>query len=266
FHVKQWSVRGKQLADWKFPDHLHPDSILYIYHNQPRAILWNKQLKRWVEVSFIGSSFADCAVIDLAVDPEQHDLALAPGQVKRIRQIMKDLNLYPSPRIGQHIGDFSILIDTFSINAPPFDSDRIAWNEDLSVLSFGRNMLTEVSLAFRQLNGKYRKRRVESILQTAFFESYPIPKSTTSLKPFPQLPLLHGLPPDSKPNHARSSRTHIPVELLSIVVSKRMAVYGAEVGTDKNLRRVVAWLDIKSPTPKVMRKKPGLLARVLQRL
>jgi len=145
---------------------------------------------------------------------------------------MNQIKFWPSARIGEHVGDPAVRINSFLVNARSLDADQIAWTKNLSVFSIGSDMET-TQLAVKQPDGKYL---------------------TGYIYPFLKGPL--------------GSNRDTLEEVLAITVSSQSAIYGLQLmplgGEQTAKLHKVVWLDIASTKWRVTQIKDGWLARRIE--
>jgi hypothetical protein len=230
YRVTQWSKSGRGLSHWDVSSSLTPASILYVRDNELRAVMEDRRRDKHVEVTF-GQDSGAPRITDLPADVSAYDASLDRHTHETIRELMKTLNLVPSPILGQHVGNPRVNIDLFWVNARDVSWDKIAWTEDFSVIAFGWDSVV-MKLAVKGPDGEYRAGGVEGQVRTAVGAG----------------PVGEGW-----------------VELLAVAVSNGAAAYGVEVGRGRSARKYVLWVDVTSRDWRVSRREGGVLARPLGR-
>ncbi len=236
YHVKEWTAKGRRVADWKLPQTLEPLSTLLVYRGHLYCTMGDPTTRKVILLS-LPSKSSEPITQEQADDSFLSKGALNPAVQTEIHRIMKQQHWYPAIQVGVDIGGpTDDLIDNFSVDI--FDNrdydQLIAWTSDYSVVSFAEHYQKTSStfdLAVKQPDGSYQNSEVGSLV-------------------FDFL------------QWSRHIGTNVP-QVKSMVVSSHVAVYGLEAEKDLP-KHVVVWLTRSSSGWKPIRKEEGYLARLLE--
>ncbi len=234
-YAARWSASGELLGKWRLPDGYKAEGALHVYQRRLRAILWRPP-EDHLELLTLPDQAGGAPVRERLPKWADYDAALAPDRVPAVRRSMRVLGIEGPPPGPHAFPNPDGGVERFFMNARQLRESQISWSPDASVWSFGGRFQSP-AVAVRQRHGHFRIADVGPAVNRA-------------------LALNRGKPE--------------AVAVEAITLSARRAAFGLRLeegifdDEDFRARHAVTWFDLEQFPPRILRTRPGFLARDLE--